>query len=463
MEKWNENKQIKIKNDYLSIKYITNDKKEDNLSILDSNYQLSNINPDKKSQNYKNIIDNENIISTYLINQYLKEEDNFQDNHNLIKFANPKDIKLNIIQNPEKIIKSKIIKIPNIAEEINIEQTKPNGIIKREVNNKNIYKDIRFEDIDEIKKKQKKLLNKINITDPIQTLDNKIQLENENYEFKNNKYKEKNLIPNIIPHKQEINPIKLPKKLNLEKYNLVEKLKEKKDMKISREYLNKNIEYKTLQESNKLSILDNNYQLNEINPPEKTKFNKLRGRKPPSKEFINIIENEKIKSNNIFPDDKIKDVYNKQNLQFNLYPIIHKSLNQKPDNISKETKEQNEINDIIKDKSDTNNQIKEINNNDIKNDSIKNEKDILNRNLLEDFEKKQNPNSTEFKFYDSKNNLISGFNFSSFTQNDSNSIEQKQFFTFMHKKFLAFKLFKLKNSQDPRKKWFYIWKKKTKE
>ena len=110
-----------------------------------------------------------------------------------------------------------------------------------------------------------------------------------------------------------------------------------------------------------------------------------------------------------------------------------------------------------------NNQIKEINNNDIKNDSIKNEKDILNRNLLEDFEKKQNPNSTEFKFYDSKNNLISGFNFSSFTQNDANSIEQKQFFNFMHKKFLAFKLFKLKNNHDPRKKWFNIWNKKTKE
>ena len=465
LEKSNENKQIQIKNDYLNIKYNTNDIK-DNLSLLNSNYQLSKINVDKRSQNFKNIISNENIIKNDLTYLFLKEEDNIKDYHNLIKFVNPKDIKLNIIQNPEKIIKSKLIEIPNKVDEINIEQIRPNKTIKRKINIETIDKDIIFEDLDEIKKKQKKQLNKINISDSIQEVDNKIQLQNENYVFKNNKNKEKDLIPNIIPIKQEINLIKIPKKINIEKYNLVEKLNEKKDMTINIDYLYKNKEYKTSQES-KLSILDNNYQLNEISCQDISKSNKLRGRKPLSKEFINIIENEKINSNNILQEDKIKEEYNKEKLQFNLCPIINKSLNQKPDNISKETKEQNEMDEIKNEKTDMNNQIKEMNKNDIKNISIKNEKNNLNKNLLDDFEKdeekKKNPNSTEFKFYDSKNKLISKFNFSSFIQNDTNSIEQKQFFNFMHKKFLAFKLFKLKNSQDPRKKWFYIWKKKTKE
>jgi hypothetical protein len=103
---------------------------------------------------------------------------------------------------------------------------------------------------------------------------------------------------------------------------------------------------------------------------------------------------------------------------------------------------------------------------------IKNEKYELNKNLLEEFRKegeikyenkKVNPDSTQFKFFDSKNKQLSKFNLSSFSQNSTNSEVQKQFFSFMHKKFLAFRLFNLKNSHDPRKKWFKIWNKKAKE
>ena len=133
---------------------------------------------------------------------------------------------------------------------------------------------------------------------------------------------------------------------------------------------------------------------------------------------------------------------------------------QNPDfNLKQTKKNQNIINNEYTEL----NQIKEIS--PLK--TIKNEKDILNKNLLDDFEKDEekmpNPNSTEFKFYDSKNRLLSKFNFSSFNQINTNSIEQKQFFNFMNKKFLTFKLFKMKNAKDPRKKWFNIWNKKTKE
>ena len=526
LEKPNENNQVQIKNDYLSIKYNPNIKK-DNLHLINSNYQLSKINTDKNSQVRKNIIDNEILINKNLINPFLKEEDKFQENHNLIKFTIPKDIKLNIIQKPIKIPKSKIIEIPNEVDEINIEAIKPNNKIKRELNNENINKDIIFEDLDEIKKKNKKKLNKINIKDSLPMDDIDIHIQNTNYEFKNNKNKEQVLIPNIIPHKYEINPIKLSMKLNLEKYNLVEKLKEKKDLKIKTDYHYNNIEYKNLQKKDNLSLLYTDYHLSDINPKEKSKRLLL-------KECINIIENENIKLNNVFFENTIQNDYNKEKLSFNLYPIIKKSLTQKPEKISKEINEQNEIKEMDEDKSNINDQVKkEINEIDIKNDeankdriilkknlpkkkliknkpidkidlsenvesqnpnhnlirakknininpnedqlikelksdkNIKNEKDIVNKNLLEDFEKdedkKPNPNSTEFKFYDSKNNLISSFNFSSFTQNNTNSIEQKQFLNFMHKKFLAFKLFKLKNAHDPKKKWFNIWNKKAKE
>ena len=327
-------------------------------------------------------------------------------------------------------------------------------------------------------------------------------------------------------------------KLKLEKYKSLEKPKEIKDIKIKSDYLCKKIENKNYQKTDKLSILDNNYQLSEINQTEKHQNNMLRGRKPLSKEsYINIIENENITLNNNFPEDTIKNISNKDQLQFNLCPLIKKSLNQKLEKIGKLINVENDEQKMIEEKLNMNNAIKrEINEIDIKNDelnndvnilkknmpkkklikenltddinltesiksqnpdfnlkqtkknqniinneytelnqikeisplkTIKNEKDILNKNLLDDFEKDEekmpNPNSTEFKFYDSKNRLLSTFNFSSFNQINTNSIEQKQFFNFMNKKFLAFKLFKMKNAKDPRKKWFNIWNKKTKE
>ena len=102
----------------------------------------------------------------------------------------------------------------------------------------------------------------------------------------------------------------------------------------------------------------------------------------------------------------------------------------------------------------------------------KKEKLKLNKNLFDEFEKedefkyknkKSNPDSTLFKFYDSNNKQLSQFNFSSISQNSTNSEAQKQFFDFMHKKYVAFKLFNLKNKHDPRKKWFKIWNMNKKE
>ena len=538
LENPKENNYIQIKNDYLNIQYNCQNEKDINLSLLNTNYQLSKINTIKTGTNYTNIIESENIINNNNINQFLKAEEKIKETHSLIEFSKPKNIKLNIIQKPEKIQISKIIELPNKVEEINIEQIKPNGILIRELNKENIINDKIYEDLDEIKKVHKKQLNKLEIKDIIPLSDDEIQIQNTNYEFTNSKNKGKDLNPNIIPHKQEINPIKLSMKLKLEKYKSLEKPKEIKDIKIKSDYLCKKIENKNYQKTDKLSILDNNYQLSEINQTEKHQNNMLRGRKPLSKEsYINIIENENITLNNNFPEDTIKNISNKDQLQFNLCPLIKKSLNQKLEKIGKLINVENDEQKMIEEKLNMNNAIKrDINEIDIKNDelnndvnilkknmpkkklikenltddinltesiklqnpdfnlkqtkknqniinneytelnqikeisplkTIKNEKDILNKNLLDDFEKDEekmpNPNSTEFKFYDSKNRLLSKFNFSSFNQINTNSIEQKQFFNFMNKKFLAFKLFKMKNAKDPRKKWFNIWNKKTKE
>ena len=538
LENPKENNYIQIKNDYLNIQYNCQNEKDINLSLLNTNYQLSKINTIKTGTNYTNIIESENIINNNNINQFLKAEEKIKETHSLIEFSKPKNIKLNIIQKPEKIQISKIIELPNKVEEINIEQIKPNGILIRELNKENIINDKIYEDLDDIKKVHKKQLNKLENRDIIPLSDDEIQIQNTNYEFTNSKNKGKDLNPNIIPHKQEINPIKLSMKLKLEKYKSLEKPKEIKDIKIKSDYLCKKIENKNYQKTDKLSILDNNYQLSEINQTEKHQNNMLRGRKPLSKEsYINIIENENITLNNNFPEDTIKNISNKDQLQFNLCPLIKKSLNQKLEKIGKLINVENDEQKMIEEKLNMNNAIKrDINEIDIKNDelnndvnilkknmpkkklikenltddinltesiklqnpdfnlkqtkknqniinneytelnqikeisplkTIKNEKDILNKNLLDDFEKDEekmpNPNSTEFKFYDSKNRLLSKFNFSSFNQINTNSIEQKQFFNFMNKKFLAFKLFKMKNAKDPRKKWFNIWNKKTKE
>ena len=538
LENPKENNYIQIKNDYLNIQYNCQNEKDINLSLLNTNYQLSKINTIKTGTNYTNIIERENIINNNNINQFLKAEEKIKETHSLIEFSKPKNIKLNIIQKPEKIQISKIIELPNKVEEINIEQIKPNGILIRELNKENIINDKIYEDLDDIKKVHKKQLNKLEIKDIIPLSDDEIQIQNTNYEFTNSKNKGKDLIPNILHHKPEINPIKLSMKLKLEKYKSLEKPKEIKDIKIKSDYLCNKIENKNYQKTDKLSILDNNYQLSEINQTEKHQNNMLRGRKPLSKEsYISIIENENITLNNNFPEDTIKNISNKDQLQFNLCPLIKKSLNQKPEKICKLINVENDEQKMIEEKLNMNNAIKrDINEIDIKNDelnndvnilkknmpkkklikenltdhinltesiklqnpdfnlkqtkknqniinneytelnqikeisplkTIKNEKDILNKNLLDDFEKDEekmpNPNSTEFKFYDSKNRLLSKFNFSSFNQINTNSIEQKQFFNFMNKKFLAFKLFKMKNAKDPRKKWFNIWNKKTKE
>ena len=100
------------------------------------------------------------------------------------------------------------------------------------------------------------------------------------------------------------------------------------------------------------------------------------------------------------------------------------------------------------------------------NDDIKLSTDIeLNPIIKKDekIKKINNPDTTLFKFYDSNNKQLAMFNSSSLSQNSTNTNAQKQFFNFMHKKFVAFKLFNMRNNLDPRKKWFKIWNKNSKE
>ena len=496
----------------------------------------------------KNTINNEYILTNNSIFSLLKEEVKYNKNIYQNKLSLPNNIKLHLIQNPEKVKKQKIINVPDNAEQITAEQIKPNKAIKRKPKKEKIISDEIFKDLEDMKNIYKKQIKPINIQDNIYMADNVIEpLVNINYEKENAKNKGNKIIPRIISNLLEINPIKIDIKLNLEKINSNEKQKEIKDIKIKSNYYNKNLDYKFLIKEEKLSILENNYQLTDFNISNENMQNKrniLRSKKSIPKDLINTIENQEIKNNNISLEEEI--ITNKithEKPKFILNPIVNSKLIQKPEKISKLLDIPNETEEISNQYLYMNNPIKrekedkiyiikdeayndmdklkknlpkkllikfnitdkinlseniyllnpeydlkknKRNINIISNQytelkpiekinlikEIKNEKYELNKNLLEEFRKegeikyenkKVNPDSTQFKFFDSNNKQLSKFNLSSFSQNSTNSEIQKQFFSFMHKKFVAFKLFNLKNSHDPRKKWFKIWNKKAKE
>ena len=423
LKKPSEIKNIIINKDYLNIINNINKRIKDKLPLSLGNYQLSEINTNIINYNHKNIIENENILdnkyikNNEFISKFLKEEDKFKECSKLFKFSLSNNNVYNLIQKPEIIKISKIIKVPNISDEINIEQIKSNKAIKREYKNQDIIKDKIFEDLDNIKKANKKQIKKININENIQIYDNMIDIKNPGYVFKNNKNKK--IIPNIILSKQEINPIKFSIELKLEKFNQLEKNKEIKEIKLKKDYYITNIEHKYIKKDDNLQFIQNNYQLSKLNLLEENINNSnksiaLRGKKYILQKQINNIDNENIQKNNNFKEEIIPIEYNKEKPQFNFNPLIIKTLNQKPEKISEK-----------------------VNNTDLK----------LNKNLLEEFGKEEidktgnkitNLSSTEFKFYDSNNRELAKFNLSSFSQNQSNSDIQKQFFSFMHKKFVDF-------------------------
>ena len=423
LKKPSEIKNIIINKDYLNIINNINKRIKDKLPLILGNYQLSEINTNIINYNHKNIIENENILdnkyikNNEFISKFLKEEDKFKECSKLFKFSLSNNNVYNLIQKPEIIKISKIIKVPNISDEINIEQIKSNKAIKREYKNQDIIKDKIFEDLDNIKKANKKQIKKININENIQIYDNMIDIKNPGYVFKNNKNKK--IIPNIILSKQEINPIKFSIELKLEKFNQLEKNKEIKEIKLKKDYYITNIEHKYIKKDDNLQFIQNNYQLSELNLLEENINNSnkniaLRGKKYILQKQINNIDNVNIQKNNNFKEEIIPIEYFKEKPQFNFNPLIIKTLNQKPEKISEK-----------------------VNNTDLK----------LNKNLLEEFGNEEidktgnkitNLSSTEFKFYDSNNRELAKFNLSSFSQNQSNSDIQKQFFSFMHKKFVDF-------------------------
>ena len=273
LEKPKETKNINIKKHYLNIEnYYIEKNNITNLPSLTGNYQLSQINIDKYRQTYKNTIDNENIIDNKdktkkdLITPFLKEVDILNKNPIKNQFSFPNNIKLNLIQKPELLRRAKNINIPNISDEINIAQIKPNKTIIRDLNKESITKDKILEDLEDMKKKHKKQINKININDKISITDNAIDTLNTNYENKIMDYKGNKFIPDIISSKQELNPIQLSLKLNIEKLTSIENQKEIKEIKIKCDFLNRNIDYKYFKRDDKLSLLNNNYQLSEYNP-----------------------------------------------------------------------------------------------------------------------------------------------------------------------------------------------------
>jgi hypothetical protein len=423
LKKPSEIKNIIINKDYLNIINNINKRIKDKLPLSLGNYQLSEINTNIINYNHKNIIENENILdnkyikNNEFISKFLKEEDKFKECSKLFKFSLSNNNVYNLIQKPEIIKISKIIKVPNISDEINIEQIKSNKAIKSEYKNQDIIKDKIFEDLDNIKNANKKQIKTININENIQIYDNMIDIKNPGYVFKNNKNKK--IIPNIILSKQEINPIKFSIELKLEKFNQLEKNKEIKEIKLKKDYYITNIEHKYIKKDDNLQFIQNNYQLSKLNLLEENINNSnkniaLRGKKYILQKQINNIDNENIQKNNNFKEEIIPIEYNKEKPQFNFNPLTIKTLNQKPEKISEK-----------------------VNNTDLK----------LNKNLLEEFGNEEidktgnkitNLSSTEFKFYDSNNRELAKFNLSSFSQNQSNSDIQKQFFSFMHKKFVDF-------------------------
>ena len=375
----------------------------------------------------KNIINNEKIVSNNIFSPLLKvEEYKYKEYHTKNKFEFQTDIALNLNQNPEKLKKPKLINVENITEEINIEHIRPSKILKRKITKENIEKEEISQDLNNIKKIFKKQINKINIRDKFFISDNYVDIFKTNYENNIFQNKGNKCIHNIIKNKFDINPIKLDiKKLKPEKINSNEYPKEIQKINIKPDYYNKIFENNPHLIEDKLQILSSNYQITSfipMNEHTQKKINILRSKKNPK--LIKIL-------------DEPKEI------------IINKLRMNNPIKREKEKSKNFIINDEIY-------------------NDINNIKKNLPKKLLKHIEnknenKKINNDSTLFKFYDSDNKQLALFNFSSISQSPTNTEEQKQFFNSIHKKFVAFKLFNMKNKFDPRKKWFIIWNKKSKK
>ena len=122
----------------------------------------------------------------------------------------------------------------------------PNNPLRKDINKPYIIKE-EEEKIEDINKELKEPINKINISDNINELSN-IDLHNPDYLKQINEEIKNNFIPKLIVKKSEINPIETSIELDREinKYDIVEKPKELKEIKINKYYCDKKLYHKII-------------------------------------------------------------------------------------------------------------------------------------------------------------------------------------------------------------------------
>ena len=185
--KLEEIKDVEIKRDYYS--NILDDKKlkeklNDKLNIINIDYQL-NIPLGKeldKESDIKNTTENTNPFNDTILNILSKEKIPIKDNNILNKeIIPPNIINPSLKQNPERICQ--IINIPeDKGNEILVEHLPPNNPFTKNFNPPFIYIDIENDNSDEITKKPKRKMDKINIVDTL-SVSNNLDLSNTNHEI----------------------------------------------------------------------------------------------------------------------------------------------------------------------------------------------------------------------------------------------------------------------------------------
>ena len=325
-EKPKENKKLEIKMDYIIEKKPAFKDKLNQIQIINNDYQIYFTENIKKPKVSINTIQKENIIKN---NICLFEEEKIKKFDNQYKLLNlPKTNILSLKQKPENIKIFKVIDIQDVIEEINKEKIKLNRPYKRKnMENKNIIKDEILDDLEEIRKKFDKVIDKkINIIDRIK-LSNNVEIMNEKYEIKNENQKLINLVPKIkINEYPVLNPIIFSLKLKQEKINSLEIPKEILYTKNTINHLNIKFNHNNIGQKDDLPLLYNNYQLSGIN------IDKIR------QNHINIIENEKIRNNKIIDlENETISVNNKNKL--NLPKHLNRyNINQIPEKIKEPNK-----------------------------------------------------------------------------------------------------------------------------